>query len=252
MRSLHKIIKSNQSDNSFEQYKLQSSLEEMNRYIEEKKTGAPHVSTIKSREELAMEEAVKKSEQILDIAREEGDKIRQEAYEKGFEQGFKEGKSDGYWQAYNEHEVKFKEDRDRMVAELEDSIASVSREKQVLLDNYLDDLKNISVAVAEKVIQISLKTSGDIIKRMIVAATEKLKKTEWAKIYISKYDVDLMTEGDAQLLNSLSYLSDNIKIIMMEKEESGTCIVELPKEIIDISVSAQLENIKEILNNAQM
>lgn len=249
---MHRIIKSNRSENTFEQYKLQDSMEELTRYIEESNRNIKHPTEIKSREEEAMEEALKKSEQILDVARAEGEKIRQEAYDKGFQQGFQEGKNDGYWQAYNEHEIKFKEDRDSILEEVEESIASVNREKQIILDTYLEDLKNISVAVAEKVIQISLKTSGDIIKRMIVAATEKLKKTEWAKIYISKYDVDLMTEGDAQLLNSLSYLSDNIKIIMMEKEESGTCIVELPKEIIDISVNTQLENIKEILNNAQM
>ena len=38
----------------------------------------------------------------------------------------------------------------------------------------------------------------------------------------------------------------------MDKEEQGTCIVELPGEIIDISVPTQLENIKDIINNAKV
>lgn len=253
MRSLPNIIKSDQSGREYQMYEFRDNLEELEKIIEEaRKLNPGIVGQYKTREELEMEEALNKSQEILDVARAESEKIRQEAYEKGYEKGLKEGKEDGYWQAYNENTQLLKEDRDSIMDEVEETINSVKVEKQALLDNYLEDLKNISIAIAEKVIQISLKTSGDIIKRMIVSATEKLKKTEWAKIYISKYDVDLMTEGDAQILNSLSYLSDNIKVIMMDREESGTCIIELPKEIIDISVNTQLENIKDILNNAQL
>ncbi len=53
-------------------------------------------------------------------------------------------------------------------------------------------------------------------------------------------------------MQELSKLSDNVKIIMLEEEDAGTCIVELPDEVIDMSVKTQLENIKEILNNARL
>lgn len=43
-----------------------------------------------------------------------------------------------------------------------------------------------------------------------------------------------------------------MKIIMMENSEEGTCIIELPDEIVDASVSTQLENIKDVLNNARL
>ena len=38
----------------------------------------------------------------------------------------------------------------------------------------------------------------------------------------------------------------------MDKEDSGNCIIEMPEEIIDISVDTQLENIKEILQNIRV
>ena len=56
---------------------------------------------------------------------------------------------------------------------------------------------------------------------------------------------------DAEFLESLSHLSDNLKIITMNDGEEGTCIVELPDEVIDASVGTQLENIKDILNNVR-
>ena len=41
-----------------------------------------------------------------------------------------------------------------------------------------------------------------------------------------------------------------MKIVVME-EEPGTCIIELPSEIIDLSTGTQLENIRGILENAR-
>ena len=87
---------------------------------------------------------------------------------------------------------------------------------------------------------------------MIVSATEKLKKTTWVKIYINKCDYELMMEADADLIDELSHLSDNIKFIVMDKEDSGNCIIEMPEEIVDVSVNTQIENIKDILENVRV
>ena len=43
-----------------------------------------------------------------------------------------------------------------------------------------------------------------------------------------------------------------MKIVMMEEAEEGTCIIEMPNEIIDASAATQLENVKDILNNARL
>ena len=54
----------------------------------------------------------------------------------------------------------------------------------------------------------------------------------------------MMVQGDVGLLNELSHVSGNIKIVAMDHSEEGTCIIELPEEIIDVSVNTQIENIK--------
>lgn len=128
----------------------------------------------------------------------------------------------------------------------------MSIEKEKVLEKYTDDLKRISLAVAEKIIQTSLHSSGDIVKRMILAATDKMTKKQWAKIYVTKTNTGISMNADTEFLEALSRLSDNIKIVTMDNEEEGTCIIELPDEIIDASVSTQLENIKDIINNARV
>ena len=50
-----------------------------------------------------------------------------------------------------------------------------------------------------------------------------------------------------ELTAMLAGLSDHIKIIPMADDESGTCIIEMPDEIIDASASTQLNNLRDIL-----
>lgn len=200
-------------------------------------------------EEVILSQAVKEAEEILKTAREQADLLCEEYRRKGYEEGVAAGREAGYEAARREHEEQFSQERSELKARMQDCISSMEQKKTELLEHYLLDLRDIAVAVAEKVIRISLKTSSETMKLMIVSATTGLRKKEWAKIHISKYSVDMMMEGDAEFLNALSYLSDNVKIIKMGEEE-GTCIVELPDEIIDLSVNTQMANIRELLENS--
>ena len=198
------------------------------------------------------EKASNRAEYIVNQAREEAEKILADAREAGYQEGYEAGLQEGRAAAYEEHkeelDLHMKEFRETMKATIE----SVTEEKNRILETYIDDLKRVSLTIAEKVIQTSLKSSGEIIKRMIVAAAGKLKKTQWVKIYVSQKDAGMMLQGDVGLLNELSHISGNIKIISMDHSEEGTCIIELPEEIIDVSVNTQIENIKGILNNARL
>ena len=189
-------------------------------------------------------EAEKKAEQILADARGQADILRQKAFRDGYENGTRD--------AYEEQRKLLDQEIRQLQTNAADVIESVSIEKAKLLEQYVDDLKRISLAVAEKIIQTSLQSSGDIVKRMILAATDKITKKQWAKIYITKCDTGISMDVDTEFLDAMSKLSENIKIITMDNGEEGTCIIELPDEIIDASVSTQLENIKDILNNVRV
>lgn len=203
-------------------------------------------------EEALLQDAVWKAEALLERAREEGEQIRQEAYDDGFKLGKEEGREVGRLEAREEEAKLLAENVRNLEETIGQYVADMEIEKEKVLEQYLDDLKNIALAIGEKIVQTSLKSSGEVVKRMIIAATEKLKKTAWAKIYIAKTHEEMDIQGDHQLLKELAKLSDNVKIVIMEDAEPGTCIIELPQEIIDISTSAQMENIRDILNNARV
>lgn len=201
--------------------------------------------------DVLLQETIVKTEALLENARIKADEISSQAYQEGFEQGKEDGLKAGRKEAWEAEQ----ETVNQKIRQLEDQIAQYVTDmenlKDKILEEYLDDLKDISLAIGEKIVQTSLKSSGDVVKKMIIAATEKLKKTAWAKIYVAPVGNEMDIQGDAQLLKELSKLSDNVKIVVMDDAEAGTCVIELPHEIIDISTGTQMENIRDILNNAR-
>lgn len=214
--------------------------------------GAGTADMVEDAREQARQLLLKANQMAGDILREAGkqaEQLKKTAIEEGCREGFEAGYKSGTEQAAMEQAEFFRHQEEEFRRDMEQAMASIGQAKEKSLRNYLEELKDCSVAIAEKVIHISLRSSGEVIKRMLVAETEKLRKTAWVKIYMEKTDYDMMAEADADVVSELAKLSDNIKFVVMDKESSGNCIIEMPDEIVDISVDTQMDNIREILGN---
>lgn len=210
-----------------------------------KKESASAVNEVKKMADEILEEAKKKAAKLMEEARQEGLKS-------GYETGYKEGTEKGYEEAYKQHKEEMGTVCKNFLQEMKKLIEEATDKKDEMLDKNYCQLRDVAIAVAEKVIHVSLKSSGKIIEKMILSATDKIRNKQWAKIYIAKCDAEMVLKGDTDILKALSHVSDRIKIIVMDNESMGTCIIELPDEIIDASVNTQVENIKEILNSTSM
>jgi len=176
------------------------------------------------------------------------DAARRSAREEGYNRGFAEGMADAAKETKQQREQQAKEQLEAVRAFLEQA----ARLRDRLLDESREELKDLALAVAEKVIRVSLRGSSDILRRMIESATDKHKRCEWAHIYIADCDVRTTAGTIPELAKALSHVSDRVRVIPMVDDESGTCIIEMPDEILDASVSTQLGNIREALSNAAL
>lgn len=197
------------------------------------------------------EEIRQEAEAIRREAQEQAVLEKQKAMEEGFQEGYEQGVKEGIRQALREHEARLSQEWETFKQDIAKALASVEEAKKNSLDQYLDELKDCAVAVGEKVIHISLQSSGAVIKRMIMAEVEKLKKSSWIKIYMGRSDYDMLIEADADVVSELSKYSDHVKFVVMNKERRGDCIIEVPDEVIDISVDTQMENIRKVLENVR-
>ncbi|SEA42003.1 flagellar assembly protein FliH [Oribacterium sp. KHPX15] len=210
---------------------------------------------VKSDEEIAilqrkmLRDAADRAEKIINRANLEAEQIKKEAYDEGYNAGHQEGMADGHRAAQQQAEADFKLTIEKYQTAVAHSIIQIGEEREESFHRYLDELKDVAIAVAEKVIHISLETSGEIIKRMIIAEVEKMKKTEWIKIYIDKFDYEKLLSVDEDVAADLARISDNVKFVVQDKESMGYAVIETPSEMIDIGVSSQIDNIRENLNS---
>lgn len=200
-----------------------------------------------------LQDAERRAAEILEAAqreaREQSEAILEEARRAGLEAGRAEGVAQGVRQALEEG----RQDRERQAQNVEAEVAQFLERAGQALDRQMDDnveeLRDLALAVAEKVISVSLKSSDQVICRMIQAAIDKRKRREWVHIYIAECDAKRLVRLPQSLTSALSALSGRVRIIPMADDEAGTCIIEMPDEIIDASAATQLNNIRTMLSD---
>ncbi len=201
----------------------------------------------------AKEQAAVILETARSAAKREAQALCEEKQEEGYQEGFTEGREAGYRagqeQAMEESRNQIHAQQQQILDDVERFFRDAADQRDMMFVRAEDQMRDLALAVAEKVLRISLQSSGEIVARMVQHATEKLKRREWVRVYISKGDAQRCVQADIELANSLASLSEHVKIVPMESEDPGTCIIEMPDEIIDASASTQMENIRNMLED---
>ena len=221
--------------------------------VEERAAPAPDsggpVQYAQLQAELILKQAREDAEKVLAAARAaakaEQEEIRMGARDEGYREGYAQGTAKAMEDAQRDKEAVAA----RLEKEVEAFLEKADMAREEVLQQSRDELLDLCIAVAEKVVRVSLKSSSEVIVRMIQTATERLKRQEWVHIYISGCDTKSVAKISPALTAALGALSQHVKIIPMGDDEGGTCIVETPEEIIDASVSTQMANIRDILRD---
>ena len=199
--------------------------------------------------ELILNQAREEAEALLNQAREQAQSEIEEIRAGARDEGYRDGYAQGIAKAMDDAV----RDREETAARMEQDVkaflqkASLAREELILQSR--DELVELCLSIAEKVVRVSLKSSSEVIVRMIQTATERMRRQEWVHIYISGCDTRQVAKISPALTSTLGALSQHIKVVPMEDDESGTCIVETPEEIVDASVSTQMSNIRDVLHD---
>lgn len=199
-----------------------------------------------------MEAARQEASELLDRAREEMteelEQIRATAQEEGFRAGYNEGIS----HALAETQVQRQEQAAQLAQSVNRFLEKATIAQEELLQQNQNELRDLAISIAEKIVRVSLKNSGEIIVRMIQRSTEKMRRKEWVHIYIAGCDAKSFAQVSPNLTAAIGALSDHVKVVPIADEEAGTCMIETPDEIIDASVSTQFSNIRDLLSDSYM
>jgi flagellar assembly protein FliH len=187
------------------------------------------------------------AEEILAKATQEAEEKAKAVYESARKNGYQEGYSKGLERAMEESIRQREEQAEKLETEIQKFLEKASATLDRQLEDRTEELRDMAMAVAEKVVGISLKSSSEVICRMIQTAIDKRKHKEWVRIYIAECDAKKLTQIPPSLASALATLSDRVRIIPVAEDEPGTCIIEMPDEIVDASASTQLNNLRGML-----
>ena len=138
--------------------------------------------------ELILKQAREEAEQFVEQARaevlQELDGIRAGARDEGYREGYAQGTAKAMEDAIRDREAA----AERMEKDVAEFLEKASLAREEMLGQTREEMLDLCIAIAEKVVRVSLRSSSEVIVRMIQTATERMKKQEWVHIYIPGCD----------------------------------------------------------------
>lgn len=246
------LIKSTQCDNAVTHYRIskEDSAEET---VREGKplNGYDVVSSAYEQATAIIEEANQSGE---DLIRKKMEKFKQEClgekesarkagYEEGYAEGLIAGKETGYQQGF----LEAKENNEKYIEELLHLIARLEESRDQVIEEQQNNLTLLAISMTEKILNQTLKDDETKMCTMIRQALEQYQHQEWLKCYLSYGVFEALKNNDPEFIEKSEQIAKGIRFLPSKEMEDTDCVIELPTEVIDISIDTQLNRIKKVL-----
>ena len=114
-----------------------------------------------------LRDAKRQAEAIREQAEREAEQqlaeLREQARKEGYDAGFSEGEKDGAAKAEAEGRQRYQERCDALSAEVSRFLERASDALEQQLERNVGEMRDLAIAVAEKVVSVSLKSSSEVI-----------------------------------------------------------------------------------------
>ena len=217
-------------------------------------------------DEILLEEAKQKYDDILEKANEEADKIigeaneqrekyLNEAYEKsktlfnesrnkGYDEGYNTGHEEGHTKGYSEG----KNASDKLIEESIGIKKEYLRTKQNIYCEIEKDVIQLVISICEKIIYEKIDDDKEYIVSLILKGIESLNATEDLVIRVPTEDYDIVEMSKNKILAKASLINE-LEVRADNNLKKGDCVIETSSGNVDMSIMDQVDKVKELLNN---
>jgi len=174
------------------------------------------------------------AEKIVKQAKMRREAIEMEAYEKGMEQGQSEGQK-----------VMVKR-LQPLFTTFKDAIEQLTRQRELLTEQHIDQLLNLVCLIAEKVVHREIHLAPDIVLKTVKSASTHLMKTDEIRLRLHPSDYEYIKEIE-KILGTYIQTKDRLSIVEDNTIDRGGVVIETAFGEIDATIRSQIEHIKEII-----
>lgn len=178
------------------------------------------------------QQAKEKATQILAEANAEAEKIKKDAHHEGFEQGRELGYNEG------------SQEVERLVKVLHQVSGELIKKREELLKETEEDLINLVILIANKVVKSMNESHKRIVYDNILAALAKLRVRSEVTIRVNPEDIFTVTKYKQDFIDMIEEV-ENLRILEDPNVDKGGCIVSSEFGSIDARISTQLAEIED-------
>ncbi len=194
----------------------------------------PVPPAIKIKEHCILKGARNTAEGIISEAQKEAEKIKECARQQGYEKGMQD--------ATEELEIL----TERQTQEVSSIVKKLERCQQEIDSKMQDSILQLSIDVAEKIINIQIERDDTLYIGIVKKAIAGLKSAEKFILRVSRAEYEkYFKEGSKRLLDEMECVT--FEVICDPFAEEKSCIVDSDEGIINAGVSAQLDKIQRSL-----
>lgn len=181
-------------------------------------------------------EAEEEKQSIIMKAEEEAVSLKYESKAQGYEEGYESGKES------------VEKDFLPKLNILDESLRQLEEEKQRQLKKYDEDIKDIIISVAKKIIKQEIKEDPQIIKNNVLTVIEKISECKMLKIFVNPADIELIEKYKKNIESHLPGLK-KLTIYPEEDIMPGGCKVETEFGSFDASIEQQISEMETELKD---
>lgn len=172
---------------------------------------------------------------------------REEGHAEGIASGRIEGREIGYKEGYKLGVKEALKINQAMIDKLTSILESLENAREDVITSQKNEMTELAISIAEMILNTKLQNDPTQISSIMDHIIEVYQNQNWIDIYVSRGLLGEMEKSDLKILEQIKSSSKGIRVLPGKDLSDTDCIVELPKEIIDASVSTQLDKIKAAL-----
>ncbi len=192
------------------------------------------IQTGRQEAEKIIKNAKEEASRIVAEGQENLRQIEEEAYRHGWQEGYKEGKRI----AEDEYDAKLRE-----AASL---VEKAHEARQRIVAGSEDEIVQLAVAVARKIIGRELATDPDIIVDIVKRAIQKTTDREELTVRVNPENLDSTINAHDEIARSAKGVR-KLKVLADPTVTPGGCVVETSNGTVDARIERQLSEIEQAL-----
>jgi len=202
----------------------------------------------------AQEYRIRVGRETAEESRREYEQARRRGYREGFAQGVSEGKKSGAEEGkksgYEEGVEKAEAENRKTMGELSRMVEAVEKDKTDILRKFEDGIEELAFAMARAVLKRELSLDEDALRSIILSAADSYRNQAWVRIRVSEKDAGVLLRPDKSIAEDLKNVSGSVKVIPVPDMEDGSCVIEMPDQVIDAGIGSQLRKLEDAVESA--